>query len=87
MSKIVLAEDIAEVKEKLSDISYEEYVEPQGNFVYFRFDTDDNDPKEQWTEYCGVQDDLKSCGFILYDPCVEHDCISGDLHYLEPEDE
>lgn len=87
MNKIVLSSDIEIVRDKLKAVAYEDFVSPAGNFVYFRFDTDDNDSKEQWTEYCMVQDDLKSCGFYLYDPCVEHDCISGDLHYLKPEDE
>jgi hypothetical protein len=50
---------------------------------WLRFDIDDCDPKEQWDEYCDVLDGLKRFGLTLEDAQVEHDCISGDLVYLE----
>jgi len=50
---------------------------------WLRFDIDDCGPHEQWDEYCDVQDGLKRFGLKLVDPLVEHDCISGDIVYLE----
>lgn len=47
--------------------------------LYCRHDTDDSDPKQQWDNYLDVQDQLKDIGYMLHDPQIEHDCISGDL--------
>lgn len=49
---------------------------------WLRYDIDDCDPKDQWAEYCDVSDQLKSVGLVLEDPCIEHDCISGDVHWI-----
>lgn len=58
----------------------EEQVE---GILYLRYDIDDCGPKEQWDEYIEVSDELARLGLMLDDPYLEHDCISGNVIYLE----
>ena len=46
---------------------------------WLRYDTDDSDSREQWDNYIEVLECMKKVGFILDDPQLEHDCISGDI--------
>jgi hypothetical protein len=47
--------------------------------LYFRYDTEDSTQKENWDVYCDIQDTLREYGYILEDPYIEHDCISGNV--------
>lgn len=48
--------------------------------IYFRYDVwPEGTPKENWTEYCDLQEELQSLGWTIDDVYIEHDCISGDL--------
>ena len=66
------------------NFQYGEVHAMEDNSVFFRHDTDDSDPQEQWDNYCEVVEDLKKIGLELEDPCVEHDCINGTLKWLTP---
>lgn len=47
--------------------------------LYLRYDTDDSTAKENWTQFCDIQDELKTKGYTLIDPYIEHDCITGTV--------
>jgi|AntDeeMinimDraft_5_1070356.scaffolds.fasta_scaffold19856_2 hypothetical protein len=83
MSVRVYAEDREKVDALLENTPFRNCVNKDGNILWFRYDIDDCFPKEQWTEYCDVQDQLRAVGLELGDPNVEHDCISGDLCYTD----
>lgn len=46
---------------------------------YYRYDHEELDPKEQWTNFCETQDALREIGYELDDPQLEHDFLSGIL--------
>jgi len=71
--------DIQTAREKLKGSSYEYCVEDDEDGAWLRVDTDDSTSKENWTEYCMIQDELREYGLTLDDPYIEHDCISGTL--------
>lgn len=54
-------------------------VEQDKDGPWLRYDTDDNDSREQWDEYLEVLECLALEGLTLSDPQLEHDCISGDI--------
>lgn len=50
--------------------------------IYFRYDTDeaeDNPIKENESKYFDISEDLRSMGYEIKDPQIEHDCISGTI--------
>ncbi len=71
--------DIETARTKLKGSPYENCVEQDNDGAWLRVDTDDNDPKEAWTEYCFVLEDLREHGLALDEAQLEHDCISGTL--------
>lgn len=85
MNTGIPASDLGKINELLKDSEFHDCVKVDGNTLWLRYDIDDCDPKEQWTEYCDVQERLRTFGLELGDPCVEHDCISGDLCYKDIE--
>ena len=46
---------------------------------YLRYDTGDSTPKENWTVYCDIQEDLRKNGYELTDSDVDHDTVCGDV--------
>mgnify|MGYP005854965209 CR=1 FL=1 len=77
-------EDLQKVQKLVEDSAFDGCVNKDNEAVWLRYDTDDCDPKEQWSEYCDVQERLQVLGLKLIDPQLEHDCISGDLVYYWP---
>ena len=55
------------------------YVESTPEGLWLRYDTEDSDPKEQWSNYIEVVETLKLIGYEFDEPQVEHDCITGDI--------
>ena len=49
----------------------------QNGDYYFQMYTEESTPKENWSTYCDVQDELRMYCYEIDDPCIEHDCISG----------
>ena len=50
---------------------------------YLRYDTGDSTPKENWTIYCDIQEDLRKNGYELTDSDVDHDTVCGDVTPIE----
>lgn len=69
------------IKNKTKDSYLFDCIEIIGDTLFFREDTVDSDAREQWDNYRMIRDDLADYGLKLVDPCVEHDCISGDLEF------
>lgn len=70
---------MAEIQKELDKIGYSETLSIVDGEIYFRWDTEDSDPKEQWDNYVEVSEDLRGIGYRLEDPYTEHDCITGNL--------
>lgn len=79
IKEMSLVDELETVLESLRGTFLEGDVCIVENTLYCRHDTDDSDSEEQWDNYLDVQDQLKDIGYMLDDPQVEHDCISGDL--------
>jgi len=74
------------VRNLLYDTAYRDCVNIDSDGgLWFRCDIEECAPKEQWTEYCELSDDLRKLGLRLDDPTIEHDCISGLLHLIPKE--
>lgn len=74
----------AEIVELLANTDLARYVSIQEGVAYFRQDTDDMLAKDQWPEYCDIQDQLGKFKLELVEVCIEHDCISGDIQTIMP---
>lgn len=46
---------------------------------YYRYDFSSCDSKEAWEHYTDTYEMLRSIGWEIIDPCVEHDCLTGFL--------
>ncbi len=67
------------IRASLADTIYKDCISEVDGLPYFRYDTEDSDPKEQWDNYIDVVEDLREKGFMLMDPYTEHDCITGTI--------
>lgn len=57
-----------------------------GEGLYFRRDHyEPENPKDTWDIYLDCQEELKELGLQIDDPCVEHDCVSGNVIPLHVE--
>lgn len=74
----------AEIVQLLTNTDLAQYVSIQEGVAYFRQDTDDMLAKDQWPEYCDIQDRLSKFKLELVKVCIEHDCISGDIQTIMP---
>lgn len=70
-----------EVKDAFKNTCYSDCFAIVENTVYFRYDTEDSNPKEQWDNFIMCRDDLVEKGYTLRDAQTEHDCITGDVVY------
>lgn len=69
---------LEKVQDRLKYTQYYNCVSVEGDLVYFRLNTDDNDPKEQWEEFTDVCDDLQThLGLELTEFTYDHDTIWG----------
>ena len=75
--------NVAEIE--LSAVGLSQYIKEEDGSIYFRYDTDDNTVKENESKYFDISEDLRSVGYQIEDPQIEHDCISGTLIPLETE--
>ncbi len=46
---------------------------------YFRYDTGDNTIQDNEDLYYLIQECLCAVGCHIDDPCIEHDCVTGQL--------
>lgn len=84
---ILTRDNLGEINELLKGSEFEKCVNVDNRGeLWLRYDIDDCDPKEQWSEYCEVSEGLRRFGLELDDPLTEHDCISGGLRYTKISD-
>ena len=74
-----LLSPLAVYREVFKDSVLKYCVTVQNGNLYFRYDTEDRTPKENWDIYIDFQEMLRVKGYEIKDPVIEHDCISGDL--------
>ena len=84
--KPIPAEEHLAIADQLNGLHLDLSVQVSDDHLWLRYDFYSCDPDEQWENYICLSDDLKRLGFVLNDPCVEHDCISGDLCRIDEGD-
>lgn len=67
----------------LRDTCYENKITVVDGTLYFRDDIGDQNTKDAYEMYLSTQEDLAEYGLTLTDPCVEHDCITGDIEFTD----
>lgn len=67
----------------LKDSYYADCISFVDNTIYFRDDIGDQDPKVAYDMYMVTQEELAEFGITIIGAQVEHDCITGDIAFID----
>jgi hypothetical protein len=72
------------IKNRLDNIGYEDCLEILDSQVYYRQDTTDNTADEQNDDWIALDAQVwAKLNLYLADPYFEHDCITGNVEFIE----